>query len=262
MTQPKPQVPTVPESTEHFPNSGQMLDPPVFSPKSADEILLKARAALSDKLSLPDLASMRVRLQKAADQSRAWADHLSQRVLSPLMTRQEITTAKKQAEDAEFDAQRIAAALALVSEAEDEELEKENQADRQAHYREVVQERDMLASEITVVWPNIAKRVTELCERIMHSNARIEAVNRNGLPVDEKPLQTAEAKARGFHDANGIKVPSSLSSFRITQSLVPGLEPDKPAWPPVDNYKTRIQQAGKVFDQKTVDSMWRKKNGK
>ena len=257
MTQLKPQEPTHPERKGGSQLSPQKPEPPAFSSKKADDLMLEARAALDGKLNMADITAVRTRMQRATDEAKAWADHLAQRVLSPLLTRQEITKTRKEAESAEFDAQRLASALQLVSEAEDAEDEKERQAELAERFRKVMQERDKLASEISIVWPNITERVLVLCERIMRSNAQIEALNRDGLPAGEKPLETAEAKARGFHDENGVDVPSSLSSFRITQSIFPSLDPGKLAWPPIENYQVKVRQIGKVFEQRAVERMWR-----
>ena len=105
-------------------------------------------------------------------------------------------------------------------------------------------------------YPALISELATLIEEIMKSNAMVDRVN-SDLPEGSPPLNRPEGHARGFHDHGSYDLPISIRTFRITQSMLPGIEAEsRTVWPPVRDYEYHVLERGKVFSQKQVRTMF------
>lgn len=181
-----------------------------------------------------------------------------QQMLEPLLPRAQIEDAKRNAEAAAIDTQRLEAAINLLTVRAADLVERERAAKKTQRYARAQEERNEVAKLIKDRFPAIHAEYLAMIEKIMRSNADIDAVNAD-LPGDMPTLQRPEGAARGFHDSGSYQTPASLRTFRITQSVLPSpISADAIGWPKVRIYEVGILDAGKGFSQPNVKSLWEK----
>lgn len=212
----------------------------------------EAATSASDALLREQALQMVTRIKEHAETSR-------QEMLEPLLPREQIEDARRNAEVAAIDTQRLEAAIAILTTRAEDLVQRELAVKKTQRYLKAQSQRDAVAKLIKDQFPDIHSKYMAMIESIMESNAEVDLVN-SDLPDDMPPLDRPEGFARGFHDHGTYQTPVSLRTFRITQSMLPSLaEVDAIAWPKVRIYEVGVVSDGKGFSQPTVKSLWDKR---
>lgn len=233
------------------------------------EEALKSPAADLDKLlshigkSINDEAAtssnngrLREKALEMVTQIKAHADLSRRQMLEPLLPRAQIEDARRNAEAAAIDMQRLEAAIDILTARAEDLVNREDAVRKGQRYLRAQSQRDAVAKLIRDRFPELHSEYMAMIESIMESNAEVDLVN-SDLPDEMPPLDRPEGFARGFHDHGTYQTPVSLRTFRITQSMLPSLaEVDAIAWPKVRIYKVGVVSDGKGFSQPSVKSLW------
>ena len=212
----------------------------------------EAATSASNALLREQALQMVTRIKEHAETSR-------QQMLEPLLPREQIEDARRNAEAAAIDTQRLEAAIAILTTRAEDLLQRERATKKSQRYLRAQSQRDAVAKLIRDRFPELHSEYLAMIESIMESNAEVDLVN-SDLPDDMPPLDRPEGFARGFHDHGTYQTPVSLRTFRITQSMLPSLaEVDVIAWPKVRIYEVGVLSAGKGFSQPSVKSLWNKR---
>ncbi len=203
-------------------------------------------------------AGLREQALQMVEKIKAHENVSWQQMLEPLLPRAQIEDAKRNAEAAAIDTQRLEAAIELLTVRAADLVERERASKIAQRYARAQEQRNEVAKEIKDCFPTLQAQCLALIEKIMRSNAEIDAVNAD-LPDGMPALQRPEGAARGFHDSGSYQTPASLRAFRITQSVLPSLtSADAIGWPKVRLYQVGMVDAGKGFSQPNVKSLWEK----
>lgn len=188
----------------------------------------------------------------------AHAEQSRKQMLNPLLPRSEIELAKRTAEAAAIDSQRLEAALGMLNSRADDLLRVEQAAKRLQRYRDAKARRDKAAASISDRFPALHAEYLAMIQEIMVCNAMVDDVN-SDLPDEMQPLERPEGLARGFHDHGGYETVASFRTLRITQTMLPSVEAsDSISWPPVPSYQNFVQQQQKGFSQPQILQFFRR----
>lgn len=225
--------------------------------KSLDNLLSRIGKSLNNASATSSatdrLREEAVKMVKKIDEH---AEASRKQMLDPLLPRAQIEEAKRNAEAAAVDRQRLQTAIDLLQSRAEELLNSESAAKAARRYQAAQAQRDKVAAMIADRYPALISELATLIEEIMKSNAMVDRVN-SDLPEGSPPLNRPEGHARGFHDHGSYDLPISIRTFRITQSMLPGIEAEsRTVWPPVRDYEYHVLERGKVFSQKQVRTMF------
>jgi len=210
----------------------------------------------NDAATSANTARLREEATQMVAKIKAHADMSRARMLEPLLPRAQIEDAKRNAEAAAVDSQRLEAAIELLSARAADLKARELSCKKLRLYHNAQEHRDKIASQIKDRFPAIQAEYLAMIESIMQSNAEVDEVNAD-LPEGMPALERPEGVARGFYDHGSYETPVSFRTFRITQSLLPSADgPEDAAWPPVPDYLTGVQQRQKGFSQANVRALW------
>ncbi len=214
------------------------------------------KSIASEVASSADTARLREQAMQMATKINAHAEESRKKMLEPLLPRAQIDDAKRNAEGAAIDSQRLETAIELLLAREDDLLKREHSLKKFQRYQIAKEQRDRVSASITDRFPAIAAEYLKMIESIMESNDAVDRVNLD-LPEGEQPLERPEGHARGFHDNGGYQTDASYRAFRITQSILPSPHsPDCITWPTVPDYQTAVVRRSKGFTQSDVRTFW------
>lgn len=180
-------------------------------------------------------------------------------LLDPATTREDIEAARRQAENAALDLERLDNAISQLGERFIEARAAEREAEKKAAYDTAEALRDVVAKRIKREYPALQSGLIALCEAILQANLAVDRVNED-LPAGAEPLHRPEGQVRGFHDRGSYDLPVSTSTFRIIQAQLPDLAAtDRATWPPVLSWENHARRPGKTFTIQEVMSHWRRK---
>jgi chromosome segregation ATPase len=165
---------------------------------------VKSRATLADRIAealrveaatdvVANLIAEAETAQGTAEEAR---DEAHARSLDPISGADAATAAKREADNLQFEIDRLTSALEALRTVHGEAQARENDARRRASYEAAQAERDALVEELREVYPAIENRLADLVGRVAANNAVLDRVNRR-LPTATSPLASAEMVARG-----------------------------------------------------------------
>jgi hypothetical protein len=209
--------------------------PPALPPAAAEKLghdLDECIAlAFADGVKSSDVSALIVEAEAAAAAAEAAAEQARKRALDPALAATIVAEARRQMEDAAFRRERLQNAMARLKERlrEIEGLE-ENQR-RRVIYDKAKAERDFLAAELKVSYPNIESQLGQLIARVEANDREVDYINSQALPRGAERLRSAELVARGLESWRT----NQTDVVRITQELrLPAFkhDPHQPyAWP-------------------------------
>ncbi|MEX3316650.1 hypothetical protein [Sulfitobacter sp. PS-8MA] len=225
--------------------------------KSLDNLLSRIGKSLNNAAATSSAtARLREEAMKMVKKIDEHAEASRDQMLDPLLPRAQIEEAKRNAEAASVDSQRLKAAIELLQSRAEELLNSESAAKAARRYQAAQEQRDKVSAMIADRYPALSSELVTLIEEIMKANAMVDRVN-SDLPEGSPPLNRPEGHARGFHDHGSYDVPVSLRTFRITQSMLPSMEAEsRTVWPLARDYEYHVLERGKVFSQKQVQGMF------
>ena len=238
-----------------------MLEEAVKNPAAdLDNLLSRIGKSINNEAATSaNNALLREQALQIVTRIKEYAETSRQQMLEPLLPREQIEDARRNAEAAAIDTQRLEAAIAILTTRAEDLLQRERATKKSQRYLRAQSQRDAVAKLIRDRFPELHSEYLAMIESIMESNAEVDLVN-SDLPDDMPPLDRPEGFARGFHDHGTYQTPVSLRTFRITQSMLPSLaEVDVIAWPKVRIYEVGVLSAGKGFSQPSVKSLWNKR---
>lgn len=238
-----------------------MLEEAVRSPAAdLDNLLSRIGKSINNEAATSaSNALLREQALQIVTRIKEYAETSRQQMLEPLLPREQIEDARRNAEAAAIDTQRLEAAIAILTARAEDLLQREDATKKSQRYLRAQSQRDAVAKLIRDRFPELHSEYLAMIESIMESNAEVDLVN-SDLPDDMPPLDRPEGFARGFHDHGTYQTPVSLRTFRITQSMLPSLaEVDAIAWPTVRIYEGGVVSEGKGFSQPSVKSLWNKR---
>jgi hypothetical protein len=153
--------------------------------------------------------------------------------LDPRLEASAIDAARALLESAEFRQQRLTLAVTKLKERLNWLRSQEKDAERQAAYDKVQEERDKLAEELAKVYPPLAAQLAELLGRIAANDREIERVNTK-LPSGKGALPGAELAARGLKNFQAGSMGTSFVPRLTQQAYLPTFQYDPSApylWP-------------------------------
>lgn len=223
-----------------------------------DEFMQRVVDALGSS-NLETIESVKAKAETLLKLAKDEAEAKVKSAIDPLATRAELSEAKRQAELASQDVDRLQYASDQLSKKAFEILEAEKKENQLSQYKNAASVRDFVAIQIAEKYPVIAEELVRLLTDIAHANSLCDAAN-NNLPEGFDPLQRPEGKARGFHDHGSYSKPISGQTFRLTQTILPTLEETtRAAWPPKTKegevQRDKIYSAAEVqnrFGQRTM----------
>lgn len=154
-----------------------------------------AEALNASTLTSRSAAALRAEAEAKAQELRQAAAWWRDQALDPRATGTEVAERRRQADDAQFEADRIGRAVETLGALEAELAETEAREARQAAYDAASAERDAVAEVIRRDYPALAQALVGLIDAIAASNRAVLAVNR-ALPDGAAPLELAESLAR------------------------------------------------------------------
>lgn len=170
-------------------------------------------------------------LQEASGEAarlRAGAAKARDTALDPRKTGAAVQKLRREAEDAEFEADRIGQAVVALEEFEEEAEARAAAEGARAAYDDAVARRDAVAERIRIDYPQIAADLMSLIGAIVASNKEIVTVNRE-LPDGCEPILQAEQRARGFRRRSLTHI---VNPPLIAQMMVPAFDPAEGALHP------------------------------
>lgn len=222
-----------------------------------DEFMPKVVDTLGSS-SLEAVEAVEAEAETLLRQAEKAAEALAKSAIDPLSPRATLTEAKKQADMAIQDIDRLQYAWEQLTEKSSELWVKKTKEDQLAQYSAAAGARNRVARRILEEYPDLQRKLVRLLADIAEANALCDAANKN-LPDGFEPLQRPEGEVRGFHDQGSYGKPISNSTFRLTQTLLPDLEnTKKAAWPP--KTKEGEVQRDKVFSAVHVQARCGQKN--
>jgi hypothetical protein len=185
--------------------------------------------ALAGTTSSDTLAALTAEACEASERAANSYSAARMRALDPATPRARVTEARQAMADAEFDAERLKAALLALEAAHARALEREARARDKATYDEVKAERDVLADDLRRECPALITRLVDLLSRIEANDRRVKSVGERGGPR----LDSAEVVARGGREAFARGTPQGLSTTiipKLTDAKLPSFTPSHPGW--------------------------------
>jgi hypothetical protein len=169
--------------------------PPLVAVKPDLNIDQRIAAAFGNKVTSAEIVALITDVELSLIEAGE-ASHLARaQAMSPLLSMDEVATARRLMEDAQHRQSRLEIAITKLRERLAWLRAQEEDAKRQAVYEKVEAERDKLAAELKAVYPEAAQRIAELLGRIVANDAeiaRLKLPNGRGRPLG------AELVARGL----------------------------------------------------------------
>lgn len=204
-------------------------------PETRSDLLARIAKALKDKgataASLYDLAA---EAQRAVALAGIDATNARQRALDPGLPQEDVALALGEKTAAEFDAERIEAAMKALSAKADTLRDDEIEAARRANYDAVAADTKRVAERLQSEFPALQAGLVDLLDDLARNNLAVDEANRR-LPSGYTRIQRAEGRARGFNDLDdmgGGGAPYNIDIMRLSQMVVPDFsDPGSTAWP-------------------------------
>ena len=173
-------------------------------------------AAFSDGIKSDDIVNLIVEAEAAASAAGSTAERARSRALDPALSAPDVTTARRDMDNAAFRRDRLQVAVTRLGERLREVRSEEEDDRRRATYEKVRTERDRLAAELADTYPAIERQLVDLFTRLDANDSAIKHVNAH-LTTNTKGLLNAELLARGLtsfvKDATQISRMSELLSL-------------------------------------------------
>lgn len=176
----------------------------------------KVRDALDSGSSMT-VAKLMAEAEAAAIKADARRAAARKRALDPRCPDDEVAVARREAEDAEFEAERLRNTLEVLKGKRQEFAEAEQNAQRQAAYDAAIAQRDSVAIRLRDRYPALANELGELLQAVADANSAIAAVNAK-LPAGAYRLDDVEHQVR----------PKPRSQYEAPAPLTTGVR--LPAW--------------------------------
>lgn len=176
----------------------------------------RIRAALQGGKSA-GVSALIAEVEAAASQSRDASVAAKDIALDPLLTPEQIAQARQDAEDAQFEADRMTRAAGALREALVAFEAAEDQDRRGVAYGLAKVRRDDVADRIRARYPALANELGELMSEMKAADAAVLAVNQD-KPAGAEHLATIDMVVRGFHPGIGNSL-GSLADVVVLPSL-------------------------------------------
>jgi hypothetical protein len=172
-------------------------------------------AAFDEGSKSDDFASLIQDVEAAAITADDVALQARDRALDPAQRAAEVTTARREMDDATFRRDRLQMAVKRLRERLLVVRAAEENHRRQRDYEKAVVVRDKLAQELTRVYPQAAATLADLLGRIEASDRELEFVN-SRLPAGAERILIAELFARGLvWFGRNSEIPSITADLRL-----------------------------------------------
>jgi hypothetical protein len=173
------------------------------------------RRAFGDGVSSDAIVALIAAVERAARAANQQAEVARESALDPARSRDGVREARRQADDAEFERDRLQAALEKLRARLVVVKADEQNAQRLRTYEAAETERDQLAQQLRECYPAASEKLAELLAAISANDATIERVN-NALPRERGRLLSAELVAR---DLPGWVQNAQPTTTRLTQEV-------------------------------------------
>jgi chromosome segregation ATPase len=188
-----------------------------------------ARAFGSGTTSI-DVARLIGEAEAASIAAAEAAQRARDRSLDPTLPAVDMEAARRESEDARFNADRMRAAVAKLGERKTALEAEEEQQRRRATYEAAKVERDQLAKELKEFYPEVAARLADLARRITTNNDAVAAAN-NTLPSGFARLGCAEMVARDINCRVEFEAAAHITS-RLRLPAFHHRQTRRYEWPP------------------------------
>jgi hypothetical protein len=183
-----------------------------LSPTNLDE---RIAAAFGEGSKSDDFATLIQDAEAAAIAADDVALRAKDRALDPAQPAVEVTTARREADDAAFKRDRLQMAVKRLRERLLVVRAAEENHRRQRDYDKAIVERDKLAQELTRVYPQAAATLADLMTRIEASDRDLAVIN-SRLPEGAERILAVELTARGMiWFGRNSEAPSIVRDLRL-----------------------------------------------
>jgi hypothetical protein len=165
-------------------------------------------------------------VETALTAARLEAEQCRADALDPRLPASAQRNARALASDAEFSRDRLSAAAAKLKERLAELRDQEENTKRKIAYDKAQAERDRVAEELRVNYPDLTQKLVDLLTRLQASDHQVAAVNVK-LPRDMPRLERAEMVGKGIIGKSIIGF-ESVAECRVS----PWTPSSKALWPP------------------------------